>query len=72
VGGFRYDLSQRQRRPPAAKRHYVRKTPSEGGEVSADFSRPEVLAVLKNFYQNLEEKAEVKLHKCAPGDEKKK
>jgi sulfate adenylyltransferase len=50
----------------------LRKTLSEGGEVPADFSRPEVLVVLQDYYQNLEEKVEVKLHKYATGEDKKK
>jgi sulfate adenylyltransferase len=50
----------------------LRKTLSEGGEVPADFSRPEVLAVLKNYYQNLQEKVEVKLHRAATGEGGKK
>jgi sulfate adenylyltransferase len=50
----------------------LRKTLSEGGEIPADFSRPEVLAVLQDYYQNLEEKVEVKLHKYATGEDKKK
>ncbi len=49
----------------------LRKTLSEGGEVPADFSRPEVLKVLQDYYQNLEEKVEVKLHKHATGEDKK-
>ncbi len=49
----------------------LRKTLSEGGEVPADFSRPEVLAVLQDYYQNLEKKVEVKLHRFATGEEKK-
>jgi sulfate adenylyltransferase len=50
----------------------LRKTLSEGGEVPADFSRPEVLTILQDYYQNLEEKVEVKLHKYATGDDKDK
>ncbi len=50
----------------------LRKTLSEGGEVPADFSRPEVLVILQDYYQNLEEKVEVKLHKYATGDDKGK
>jgi sulfate adenylyltransferase len=48
----------------------VRKTLSEGGELPAEFSRPEVVAILQNYYQNLEEKVEVKLHGAATGDVK--
>ncbi len=52
----------------------LRKMLSEGSEVPADFSRPEVLEILQDYYQNLEEKVEVKLHKFATGEtgEKKK
>ena len=49
----------------------VRKTLSEGGELPAEFSRPEVVAILQDYYQNLEEKVEVKLHGAATGDVKK-
>ncbi|HDR15921.1 MAG TPA: sulfate adenylyltransferase [Desulfobacteraceae bacterium] len=49
----------------------VRKTLSEGGELPAEFSRPEVVKILQNYYQNLEEKVEVKLHGAATGDVKK-
>ncbi len=45
----------------------LRKTLSEGGDPPADFSRPEVLAILKEYYANLEEKVEVKLHGAATG-----
>jgi len=50
----------------------VRKTLSEGGELPPEFSRPEVLEVLKAYYMNLEEKVEVKLHGAATGDVNKK
>ncbi len=49
----------------------LRKTLSEGGEVPADFSRPEVLEILKGYYGGLTEKVEVKLHGAATGDTKK-
>ena len=49
----------------------VRKTLSEGSELPAEFSRPEVVAILQDYYQNLEEKVEVKLHGAATGDVKK-
>jgi sulfate adenylyltransferase len=45
----------------------LRKTLSEGGEPPADFSRPEVLAILQEYYAGLEEKVEVKLHHAATG-----
>ncbi|HID77328.1 MAG TPA: sulfate adenylyltransferase, partial [Planctomycetaceae bacterium] len=40
----------------------LRKTLSEGGDPPEGFSRPEVLAILKEYYAGLEEKVEVKLH----------
>jgi len=46
----------------------LRKMLSEGGEVPADFSRPEVLAVLRKYYAGLTEKVEVKVHGFATGD----
>jgi sulfate adenylyltransferase len=45
----------------------LRKTLAEGGEVPAHFSRPEVLAILREYYATLEEKVEIKLHKYAQG-----
>ena len=39
----------------------LRKWLSEGSDVPAEFSRPEVLAVLREYYAGLEEKVEVKL-----------
>jgi sulfate adenylyltransferase len=45
----------------------LRKTLSEGGDPPEDFSRPEVLALLKEYYASLEEKVEVKLHHAATG-----
>jgi sulfate adenylyltransferase len=49
----------------------VRKTLSEGGELPPEFSRPEVVAILQAYYQNLDEKVEIKLHGAATGDVKK-
>ncbi|MDQ7782792.1 MAG: sulfate adenylyltransferase [Desulfomonilaceae bacterium] len=49
----------------------VRKTLSEGGELPGEFSRPEVVKILQDYYQGLEEKVEVKLHGAATGDVKK-
>ncbi|MEW6442141.1 MAG: sulfate adenylyltransferase [bacterium] len=46
----------------------VRKTLSEGGELPKQFSRPEVLVILQEYYQKLDEKVEVKLHGAATGD----
>lgn len=45
----------------------LRKLLSEGGEVPADFSRPEVLAILQEYYKGLTEKVDVKLHRGATG-----
>jgi sulfate adenylyltransferase len=45
----------------------LRKLMSEGKPVPAEFSRPEVIAVLKEYYDHLEEKVEVKLHGFATG-----
>jgi len=49
----------------------VRKTLSEGGELPAEFSRPEVVAILQDYYQGLDEKVDIKLHGAATGDVKK-
>ncbi len=49
----------------------VRKTLSEGGELPAEFSRPEVVKVLQEYYAGLEEKVEIKLHGAATGEVKK-
>jgi len=49
----------------------VRKTLSEGGELPVEFSRPEVVAILQDYYQKLEQKVEIKLHGAATGDVKK-
>jgi len=50
----------------------LRKSLSEGGEVPFEFSRPEVLEILRKYYSTLEEKVEVKLHQAATGDVKNK
>jgi len=50
----------------------LRKLMSEGKPVPKEFSAPEVIAVLKEYYDNLEQKVEVKLHGAATGDVKKK
>jgi sulfate adenylyltransferase len=49
----------------------LRKGLSEGAPIPAEFSKPEVLKVLKAYYAGLEEKVEVKLHGAATGDVKK-
>ncbi len=46
----------------------VRKTLSEGKELPSEFSRAEVVEILKDYYQNLDEKVEIKLHGAATGD----
>ncbi len=48
----------------------LRKLMSEGKPVPSEFSKPEVIAVLKEYYDSLEEKVEVKLHKFATGEAK--
>src|SRR3989344_9254824 len=47
--------------PKDAPETKLRKMLSEGGDVPAEFSRPEVLAVLREYYGSLTEKVEVKL-----------
>jgi sulfate adenylyltransferase len=46
----------------------LRKALSEGGDIPAEFSRPEVLKILREYYSGLTEKVEVKLHGHATGD----
>jgi sulfate adenylyltransferase len=52
----------------------LRKALSEGGEVPAEFSRKEVLEILREYYAGLEEgdKVEVKMHAYATGETAKK
>lgn len=50
----------------------VRKTLSEGDELPSEFSRPEVVKILQDYYQGLTEKVEIKLHGFATGDDNKK
>jgi sulfate adenylyltransferase len=45
----------------------LRKMLSEGEEVSDKFSRPEVLKILRTYYEGLSEKVEIKMHKHAEG-----
>jgi sulfate adenylyltransferase len=45
----------------------LRKLMSEGKPVPAEFSKPEVIAILKAYYDQLEQKVEVKLHTAATG-----
>ena len=46
----------------------LRSALSEGGDVPAEFSRPEVLTILREYYEGLTEKVEIKTHKAATGD----
>jgi len=46
----------------------LRKMLSENKMVPTEFSKPEVVALLREFYAGLEEKVEVKLHGAATGD----
>jgi len=48
----------------------LRKLMSEGKPVPSEFSRPEVIAILKEYYDSLEERVEVKLHGFATGQAK--
>jgi len=50
----------------------LRKLMSEGKPVPKEFSKPEVIAVLKDYYDNLDEKVEVKLHGAATGEAAKR
>lgn len=50
----------------------LRKALSEGGNVPEEFSRKEVLEVLREYYAGLTEKVEIKLHGHATGDAGKK
>jgi sulfate adenylyltransferase len=45
----------------------LRKLMSEGKPVPPEFSKPEVIAILKEYYDGLEEKVEVQLHGAATG-----
>jgi len=49
----------------------LRKLMSEGKPVPPEFSKPEVIAILKEYYDGIEEKVEVKLHGFATGQAKK-
>lgn len=46
----------------------VRKTLSEGGELDPHFSRPEVAAILREYYSHLSDKVEIQLHRAATGE----
>ena len=47
----------------------LRKALSEGGEVPKEFSRPEVLQILREYYASLDEKVEIKMHRAATGQD---
>ncbi|HEX7671530.1 MAG TPA: sulfate adenylyltransferase [Polyangiaceae bacterium] len=49
----------------------LRKLMSEGKPVPPEFSKPEVIAILKEYYDKLENKVEIKLHGAATGDVKR-
>jgi len=44
---------------------------SEGGELPDHFGRDEVVAILRKYYEGLEERVEIKMHGAATGDSKK-
>ena len=46
----------------------LRKSLSESGDIPAEFSRPEVLEILRTYYAGLKDKVEVKMHGHATGD----
>ena len=50
----------------------LRKMLSEGGEVPDHFGRDEVLVILREYYESLTEKVEIKLHGAATGNDNKK
>ena len=49
----------------------LRKLMSEGKPVPPEYSKPEVIAILKEYYASIDEKVEVKLHGFATGEAKK-
>jgi sulfate adenylyltransferase len=49
----------------------LRKMLSEGGELPDHFGRDEVVAILREYYEGLTEKVEIKLHGAATGNDKK-
>jgi sulfate adenylyltransferase len=59
--GLGAHLPARRRRPPAGLRHQAAQVLSEGADVPPEFSRPEVLEILRAYYAGLTEKVEVKL-----------
>ena len=49
----------------------LRKMLSEGGEIPDHFGRDEVLVILREYYEGLTEKVEIKMHGAASGDSAK-
>ena len=49
----------------------LRKMLSEGGEIPDHFGRDEVLVILREYYEGLTEKVEIKMHGAASGDKAK-
>jgi sulfate adenylyltransferase len=49
----------------------LRKGLSEGAGIPDEFSRPEVLAILREYYAQLDQKVEIKMHGHATGEAKK-
>ncbi|MBM3325361.1 MAG: sulfate adenylyltransferase [Calditrichaeota bacterium] len=49
----------------------LRKGLSEGAPIPAEFSRPEVLEILRDYYAGLDKKVEIKMHQYATGEVKK-
>jgi len=49
----------------------LRKLLSEGGELPDHFGRDEVIEILREYYEGLTEKVEIKMHGAATGDSKK-
>ncbi len=49
----------------------LRKMLSEGGELPDHFGRDEVVVVLREYYEGVTDKVEIKLHGAATGDDKK-
>ncbi|MEW6366828.1 MAG: hypothetical protein AB1714_19545 [Acidobacteriota bacterium] len=50
----------------------LRKLMSEGKPVPEEFSKPEVIAILNDYYDSIEKKVEIKLHGHATGAAEKK
>lgn len=46
----------------------VRDKLASGAEIDSHFSRPEVLAILREYYRSLEQERDVKLHACSVRD----